>query len=169
MCVELLAGSLLTPQGVPRVIRSLGIVYEVLAALPNDSEAAAPSLLSYVFFPVSQILQRNPPTALPAELRLAILRVLRALVQHWQGAEAVRVREQVWRLAVGWWKSRESLGASEETERVWIQVVQTCASLRDPDLDDGRRQLCDGMRGLLDQDTFLPILGETFSTLIGSS
>jgi len=168
VCVELLAGSLLSPQGVPRVIRSLSTVYEVLATLPSDSEAAAPSLLSYVFFPVSQILQRNPPAALSAELRLAILRVLCALVEHWQGGEAVQVREQVWRLAIGWWKSRESLGGTEEAERVWVQVVHTCAALPDSDLDDGRRQLCAGMRALLDQDTFLPVLGETFSVLIGA-
>lgn len=79
ICVPLMANSELTAS-TSRLLTSLA---DELETVPAQSKPLKPSLLSYVFFPVSTLLRRNSLTALTDSALEPLLRVLGALAESW--------------------------------------------------------------------------------------
>ncbi|CDZ97908.1 Uncharacterized conserved protein [Phaffia rhodozyma] len=170
-CTLLLTCSLLTPENIPSAIKSLSQIHHILFTLPSPAETLTPSLTSYVFFPITQLLQRNPPRSVPPPIRIGVLRVLTVLVRYWSGEGRAAVREQIWKMAVSWWK----VGGLDTEEGIdaWIQGLREFAlgsSSGETELDFEREeaQLASQLEleGLVAREAFLPVLGETLHIMI---
>lgn len=91
------------------------------------------------------------------------------------------VREQVWKMMIGWWKVG-GLAEKEEGVKAWVACLDSIVRLPVPDESaeeevdiagleaDGTEKkagLQVEMKELVQRDSFLPVLGETLSLLIG--
>ena len=182
-CTSLLTSSPLTPQTLPAALTALHHINLILTTLTTPAETLTQSLISYIFFPITQLLQRNPPTSLPPPIREGILNVLAVLVRHWHGEGRMGVREQVWKMMIGWWKVG-GLAEKEGGVKAWVACLDSIVRL--PSSDDSEEDEVDvaGLEGngtekkarlgaemkeLVQRESFLPVLGETLSLLIGQS
>ena len=80
------------------LIRSL---HSAITSLPRSS--LQPSLINYVLFPITQILQQTSPSQLPDSLLEAIFQLLAYVVDAWQGCEGGMDKtalEQLWRFTI---------------------------------------------------------------------
>ncbi|KIK97554.1 hypothetical protein PAXRUDRAFT_10113 [Paxillus rubicundulus Ve08.2h10] len=100
ICVPLLEKSQLTPSNVSVVLELLSALEQTLKE--NTGLALSTNLVSYVFFPVSTILRRNPSNNIPDQVLERLLTVLAILCNSW------------------WWNC--------ELE-VWSQVFMLCGSI----------------------------------------
>ncbi|KAF8846063.1 hypothetical protein BDN67DRAFT_918126 [Paxillus ammoniavirescens] len=100
ICVPLLEKSQLTPPNVSVVLQLLSALEQTLKEYTGS--ALSTNLVSYVFLPVSAILQRNPSNNIPDQVLERLLTVLAILCNSW------------------WWNC--------ELE-VWSQVFMLCGSI----------------------------------------
>ncbi|KAI0963918.1 hypothetical protein AcW1_000871 [Taiwanofungus camphoratus] len=101
-CVPLLGNSRLTPASAPNVSKLLAELHSTLQEARASGYALKPSLISYVFFPLSSILRRNSLSSIPDQVLERILIVLGILCDSW------------------WW---------DLDEPTWEQIFMLCGAI----------------------------------------
>lgn len=108
--------------------------------------------------------------------------MLAVLVRNWHGDGRLAVREQIWKMMIGWWKVG-GLADKESGVKAWVACLDGIVRLpvqdetADQEVDvaelgqdeGGEKDLEAELRELVRRDSFLPVLGETLSLLIGQS
>lgn len=158
----------------PTATKSLTLIHRTLASLPSPGDILTPSLTSYIFFPITQLLQRNPPRSIPPAVRIGVLDVLSILVLHWMGDGRASVREQIWKMAVSWWKAGGL--ESEQGVSAWVGCMKHLALTPngsdraefDLELEANLAALQTEMVEFVGRESFLPVLGETVHISIGT-
>lgn len=94
--MPLLGASRLTPASVSATSRLLEDLIKILNEIPSENLTS--NLISYVFLPLSTILQRNSSAEIPDQILEKILIALKLLVESWWWACDVKVWEQIFML-----------------------------------------------------------------------
>ncbi|KAF8203805.1 hypothetical protein BJ912DRAFT_941110 [Pholiota molesta] len=81
VCVPLLGASRLTPASVSATSRLLEDLIKILNEIPSENLTS--NLISYVFLPLSTILQRNSSAEIPDQILEKILIAFKLLVESW--------------------------------------------------------------------------------------
>ncbi|KIJ45064.1 hypothetical protein M422DRAFT_251263 [Sphaerobolus stellatus SS14] len=96
ICVPLLQHTLLTPQAIPATSSLLTDLYNLLSTLRAASNASlTPGTLDYVFFPIVQLIKRNPLATIPDVIIEKLMLVLGVLFEEWWWACEIDVWEQM--------------------------------------------------------------------------
>ncbi|EIN13941.1 hypothetical protein PUNSTDRAFT_110095 [Punctularia strigosozonata HHB-11173 SS5] len=91
-CVPLLAHSLLTPSSSVIASRCLS---EIINVLQQNRKSLTAPIISYVFFPLSTILRRNPPSAIPDHVFEKTLIIIGIICDVWWWDCDIKVWEQL--------------------------------------------------------------------------
>ncbi|KDR85468.1 hypothetical protein GALMADRAFT_132161 [Galerina marginata CBS 339.88] len=95
-CVPLLGASRLTPASNAATSALLVELIKTLSEIPPENLTS--NLISYVFLPLSTILQRNSSAEIPNQILEKILVVLRFLLESWWWSCDIKIWEQVFML-----------------------------------------------------------------------
>ncbi|KZO96381.1 hypothetical protein CALVIDRAFT_563876 [Calocera viscosa TUFC12733] len=180
-CVALLGKSLLSPASTPTVLSLLSTLQDTLTPLLRTPNVLTPSLISYVFFPLSTILRRNPSSAIPDQVLERVLRCLSLLWEEWYWScePAAGEWEQCWMLAgsvllgLGDEKGDKGKGRARDEETKDAAVRLLLALLRARNADESRHDPTATERAAelrtLALSKHLPLLGQTLSSLLDTS
>ncbi|KAH9065822.1 ARM repeat-containing protein [Lactarius vividus] len=116
VCVPLLENSLLTPVVVPRVLSLLQELQERLQKFHDNGSTFSPSLVSYIVFPLTSLLRRNEPTAIPDRILELILVSLRILCEDWWWYCDLQSWEQLFMLCSTFVGNIEGKGKGKERD-----------------------------------------------------
>jgi hypothetical protein len=116
VCVPLLENSLLTPAVVPRVLSLLRELQELLQKIHDNGPTFSPSLVSYIVFPLTSLLRRNEPTAIPDRILELILLSLRILCEDWWWYCDLQSWEQLFMLCSTFVGNIEGKGKGKERD-----------------------------------------------------
>ncbi|KAF9454121.1 ARM repeat-containing protein [Macrolepiota fuliginosa MF-IS2] len=97
-CVALLGSASLTSSSIPNCLRYLNDLASILQTHCIELPQLSPSLVSYIFFPVSSILQRNAPSTIPDQILEKIFVVLGFLSESWWWHCEIAIWEQIFML-----------------------------------------------------------------------
>ncbi|KAF9486308.1 hypothetical protein BDN70DRAFT_821861 [Pholiota conissans] len=180
VCVPLLGASRLTQTSIAATSHLLGDLIKILNEIP--SENLKPNLISYVFLPLSTILQRNASADIPDQILEKILIALRLLAESWWWTCDVKVWEQIFMLcgAVvsgieakphGKGKSRD-----DETKEAALQCLITLLRPRTPaeaikrlliatEADDRLLEFQEHAQS----QKFIPVIGQTLDSIMTSA
>ncbi|KZT62601.1 hypothetical protein CALCODRAFT_513889 [Calocera cornea HHB12733] len=180
-CVALLGKSLLSPASTPTVLSLLSTLQDTLTTLLHTPHILTPSLISYVFFPLSTILRRNPSSAIPDQVLERVLRCVSLLWEEWYWVcePTAGEWEQCWMLGgsvllgLGDEKGEKGKGRARDDETKDAAVRLLLALLRERDLDTSRHDTTTTERAAefrsLALSKHLPLLGQTLSSLLDTS
>ena len=168
--------SLLTPATVPTVS---ALISDLLKAFQEIDSAAqlTPSLVSYIFFPLSTILRRNPPSAIPDQLLEKLFVAMTFLCDHWWWTCEMAVWEQVFMLCGAVIGGIESKGKGKDRDEETKKAVARCLSalLRERTETEATERLfpadradarCAEFVKYAQNPRFVPILGQTLNTFL---
>jgi hypothetical protein len=116
VCVPLLENSLLSPVVIPRVLSLLQELKQLLQKLHDNGTTFSPSLLSYVVFPLTSLLRRNEPAAMPDRILELILLSLRILCEDWWWYCDLQIWEQLFMLCSTFVGNAEGKGKGKERD-----------------------------------------------------
>ncbi|KAH9178796.1 ARM repeat-containing protein [Lactarius sanguifluus] len=116
VCVPLLENSLLTPVVIPRVLSLLQELQERLQKFHDNGSTFSPSLVSYIVFPLTSLLRRNEPTAIPDRILELILLSLRILCEDWWWYCDLQSWEQLFMLCSTFVGNIEGKGKGKERD-----------------------------------------------------
>ncbi|KAF5368432.1 hypothetical protein D9758_002254 [Tetrapyrgos nigripes] len=176
-CVPLLSASTLTPASVPSVLKLLDGLLTTLRDLRSSGTTLNASLISYTFFPISSILRRNPPSAIPDQVLEKIFLILALLCEDWWWFCEVNVWEQIFMLCGSVIGGIESKGKGKDRDDETKEAAAQClfALLRPRDDDTGPftpSQVQSRTRILKEHaqsSSFIPILGQTLNSILLST
>ncbi|KAF9535670.1 armadillo-type protein [Crepidotus variabilis] len=117
VCVPLMGVTRLTATTAQKTIGLLSELIQVLNTIPDERMNS--SLISYVFLPLSSILQRNTSAELPDQVLERILKVLGLLSESWWWNCDLRVWEQIFMLCgavIGGIENKGGKGKSRDDE-----------------------------------------------------
>lgn len=168
--------SLLTPATVPAVSR---LVSDLLNTLQETNSAAqlTSSLISYIFFPLSTILRRNPPSAIPDQLLEKIFMAMSSLCDSWWWTCELAVWEQVFMLCGAVIGGIESKGKDKDRDEETKKAAARCLSalLRERTASEASERMFPAERAVTrraefveyaQSPKFVPILGQTMNTFL---
>ncbi|KAJ2930495.1 hypothetical protein H1R20_g6592, partial [Candolleomyces eurysporus] len=178
VCVPILGSSKLTPSTIPVVSSHLSQLVQLLREL--DPLASNPAFISYVFFPLSSILQRNLSSEIPDQILEKILISLGILCENWWWSCEPKIWEQVFMLCgavVGGLESKgKERARDEETKEAAIRCMLALLHERSPEDAVARslpaeeahtRSLT--FRDLTRSARFVPIIGQTIDSLLATA
>ncbi|EPQ60349.1 hypothetical protein GLOTRDRAFT_102141 [Gloeophyllum trabeum ATCC 11539] len=180
ICVPLLGNSSLTPSSIPNVFRLLVELLNTLDDIGASGFILTPSLISYVFFPISTILRRNPSREIPDQILEKILGILFFLSETWWWDCDIRTWEQVFLLSSAILTGMESKGKgrmrSDETKAAAIQCLLALLRERNGEErikfrrppDNERARLLE-IQGHIQSAQFIPVLGQTLDSSLMTS
>jgi hypothetical protein len=96
VCVPLMGASHLTPATFKTSIGLLDHLIRLVREIPPESLSS--NLISYIFLPLSTILQRNSSDDIPDQILEKIISILALLVESWWWTCDVKVWEQIFML-----------------------------------------------------------------------
>ncbi|KAH9081731.1 ARM repeat-containing protein [Lactarius deliciosus] len=178
VCVPLLENSLLTPVVIPRVLSLLQELQERLQKFHDNGSTFSPSLVSYIVFPLTSLLRRNEPTAIPDRILELILLSLRILCEDWWWYCDLQSWEQLFMLCSTFVGNIEGKGKGKERDDESKEAAICCliALTRKRGMESLPTSL---QAGSSHADTifskflvhtrsakFVPILGQTLNALI---
>ena len=178
VCVPLLENSLLSPVVIPRVLSLLQELQKLLQKFHDNGSTFSPSLVSYVVFPLTSLLRRNEPTAIPDRILELILLSLRILCEDWWWYCDLQSWEQLFMLCSTFVGNIEGKGKGKERDDESKEAAICC--LITLTRKRGMESLPTSLQaGSFHADTifskflahvrsarFIPILGQTLNTLI---
>ncbi|KAJ3548867.1 hypothetical protein NMY22_g1100 [Coprinellus aureogranulatus] len=178
ICVPLLGNSKLQPSTIPTVSSLLSQLIQALRELPPPSFTT--SLISYVFFPLSSILQRNLSAEIPDQILEKVLIALALLCEGWWWTCELKIWEQIFMLCgavVGGMESKgKERARDEETKEAAIRCLLALLHERTP--QDALDRLLPEQRAaertseLLDlshSQKFIPVIGQTIDSVLGTA
>ncbi|KAF8633029.1 hypothetical protein AX15_001619 [Amanita polypyramis BW_CC] len=176
ICVLLMGTSLLIPATVPSVS---ALVSDLLKAFQEiDSPAhLTPSLISYIFLPLSTILRRNPPSAIPDQLLEKMFMAMAFLCDNWWWTCEMAVWEQVFMLCGAVIGGIESKGKGKDRDDETKKAAAQCllVLLRDRTDSEALQRSFPADRGQIrkvefvkraQDPKFVPILGQTLNSVL---
>lgn len=152
---------------------------QLLGDIP--SEYLFQNLISYIFFPLSSILQRNPSSQIPDQILEKILRILALLVESWWWTCDIKVWEQIFMLCgavIGDIKSKDTKEKSrdDETKEAAASCLNALLRPRSSKEALGRHLLADQPKERLFElqfhvqtSSFIPVIGQSLDSLLVSS
>lgn len=177
--MPLLGASRLAPSATPAVSALLSNLVNILNDIP--SEELTSNLISYVFLPLSTILQRNASADIPDQLLEKVFDALSLLVNSWWWSCDIKVWEQIFMLSgsvIGGIESKTSGKAKsrdDETKTAATSCLLALLRTRSPEEAAQRSLLpadADDRIFELQQHTqsprFVPIIGQTLDAVLGS-
>ncbi|KAK2461545.1 hypothetical protein APHAL10511_006008 [Amanita phalloides] len=176
ICVPLMGTSLLTPATVPGVSALVSDLMNALQKIDSPTQLT-PSLISYIFFPLSTILRRNPPSAIPDQLLEKIFMTMTFLCDNWWWTCEMAVWEQVFMLCGAVIGNVESKGKGKDRDDETKKAAAHClfALLRDRTDSEAlqRLLLADKAQSrraefveYAQNARFVPILGQTLNSFL---
>ena len=174
-----MAATRLTPDSFKTTNRLLSDLLQILKAIP--SEDLSENLISYVFLPMSSILQRNSSSEIPDQILEKILRLLSLLMESWWWTCDLKIWEQVFILCgaiVGGIERRGGKGKTrdDETREAAVSSLSSLLRPRTPEeaiqrqipTNEAEKRL-EALRNHAQSSTFIPIIGQTLDSLLNSS
>src|SRR5260221_718228 len=179
VCVPLMGASLLTPATFKTNVDLLNHLIQVMREIPPESLSA--NLISYIFLPLSTILQRNSSDEIPDQILEKILTILGLLVENWWWTCDVKVWEQIFMLCGAVIAGIESKGIKgkvrdDETKEAAVSCLKSL--IRTRTAEEATRRCLPAMEieNRLSElqlhalsPTFVPIVGRTMETVLQSS
>ncbi|TFY81993.1 hypothetical protein EWM64_g2023 [Hericium alpestre] len=180
ICVTLLGNSLLTPSNASQVLSLLSDLHQILQRLQNEKQALSPQLLSYTVFPLTSILQRNAPSAIPDRVLEKLLLVLSTLCENWWWYCDQKTWEQLFMLCGAVIGDIEGKGKGKARDDETKEAAVNCliSLTRERDENEAPEVIASGgaPRNVLMQfqahaqsPKFIPILGQTIDALMRSA
>ena len=179
MCVPLLGASRLSPGSLSKTSGHLNDLIQVLSKIP--SEQLNSNLISYVFLPVSTVLQRNSSSEIPDGILEKIFTVLMFLAESWWWTCDVKVWEQIFMLSgsvIGGIENKGGEGKSrdDETKAAAMLTLKTILRPRAPE-EAFKRSLptmeaeerLSELQGLTKDSKFIPIIGQTLDATLNTT
>ena len=177
ICVPLLEKSQLALPNVTAVLQLLSALEDTLG---QHSEPALPAnLASYVFFPLSTILRRNPSNNIPDQVMEKLLRVLATLSCSWWWTGELEVWSQMFMLCSSIIGGLEGKGKGKDRSDETKEAAAQCllALLRERADSDAPRdaQGRSAQQRLAQIQThahsarFLPVIGQTVDFLMSTA
>ena len=172
--------SRLTNKNIPQVLELLSNLSSLLKKLDEDRVWLKPALISYTFFPLQTILNRNDSPSIPDQVLEGILNVLELLFRWWWWTCEEGIWEQVLMLAgevAGLGTNGKGRERDDETKDAAVRLI--LCLLRDRSTDccdegsqDGNRSSYDASMRLSDLQThaqsekLVIVLGEILIALL---
>lgn len=174
ICVPLLEKSQLVPPNVSVVLQLLSALEDTLRQ--HSESALSANLASYVFFPLSTILRRNPSNNIPDQVMEKLLRVLATLCGSWWWTGELEVWSQMFMLCSSIIGSLEGKGKgkdrSDETKeaaaRCLLALLRERADSEAPLEAQGSsaQQRLAQFQAQAHSTRFLPVIGQTVDSLL---
>ncbi|KAF9245813.1 armadillo-type protein [Melanogaster broomeanus] len=174
ICVPLLEKSQLTPQNVSLVLRLLSALEQTLKHHPQTTLST--NLVSYVFFPISTILRRNPNNNIPDQVLEKLLAVLAILCNSWWWNCELEVWSQIFMLCGSVIGGIEGKGKGKARDDETKEAAARClfVLLRDRrdseastgDLEDLAQRRLVQLQAHVQTTRFMPIIGQTIDSLL---
>ncbi|EKM61257.1 uncharacterized protein PHACADRAFT_134689 [Phanerochaete carnosa HHB-10118-sp] len=178
ICVPLVAKSHLAPSTIPEVSSLLTQLIETLRDAERQRRQFKPSLISYIFFPISSILRRTTNAAVPDQVLEKLLTVLSILCDHWWWDMDVPTWEQIFMLCSAITGGLDGKGKgkrrADEAIEAAAQCLWTLLRERPPDEDPAgpssrANDIFTTFRSHSQTRPFIPILGQTVNSLLDAS
>ncbi|KAJ8523279.1 hypothetical protein ONZ45_g189 [Pleurotus djamor] len=178
ICVPLLGTSSLSPASIPTVLKLLDELHNALQSIISSEESLGPSLISYVFFPLSTILRRNAPSVIPDRVLEKVFICLAVIVDAWWWNCDLDVWEQLLILCGSVVTGLENKERRRDEETVTAAVQCLLTLLRERTIEDALRHTytlleAESRLHVLQERSkspkLLPILGQTLSALLDTA
>lgn len=177
VCVPLMANSQLTPATIPVVSRLLSEIVAILHRTQEAGAALRPSVVSYVFFPLSTIMRRNAISSIPDHIMEKIFIALDHLCESWWWDFDETTWEQIFMLCGAVLGGIDNKGKGkvrdDETKEAATRCLYTILRERSPDEDPigvailpRCERVSAKFRSHAQTKTFIPILGQTVNSLL---
>ncbi|KAK0505667.1 armadillo-type protein [Armillaria luteobubalina] len=174
VCVPLLGSAVLTPTSVPTASKLLSELIFALRTIKSSESVLSESLISYTFFPISTILQRNTSTVIPDQILEKIFVVLEILCDDWWWSCEVSIWQQMFMLSGAVLGGMEGNGKAKERDDETKEAAARClfTLLRVRTEEDERihsnfaEQRLTLFREHARTEKFVPILGQTLNSLL---
>ncbi|KAF7436503.1 hypothetical protein PC9H_003336 [Pleurotus ostreatus] len=176
ICVPLLNAYLLTPSSIPQTLHLLKNLHDELRAVTASGDSIPPSLAGYVFFPLSSILRRNAPLAIPDQVMEKVLLNLSILIDAWWWSCDLGVWEQMVMLCGAVVSGMENRNRDEETKTAAARCL--LALLRERTAEEAVQRAYASTRSaerLLEfqqharSPKLVPIIGQTLNALLDTA
>ena len=175
--MPLMANSQLTPTTIPLVSKLLSEIMTILQRIQEAGAALRPSVVSYVFFPMSTIMRRNTLSSIPDQILEKIFIVLSHLCESWWWDFDETTWEQMFMLCGAVLGGIDSKGKGkvrdDETKEAATRCLYTILRERSPDEDPigvaippRCERISAKFRSHAQIKTFIPILGQTVNSLL---
>ncbi|KAH9486499.1 TELO2-interacting protein 1-like protein [Psilocybe cubensis] len=177
-CVPLLGASRLTPASHAETSARLSQIIQILGEIPP--EKLTTNLISYVFLPLTTLLQRNASADIPNQILEKILIALKLLVDSWWWTCDIKIWEQIFMLCgavVGELDMKSDTNKSQkrddETKDAATRCI--CSLIRPRDGEEAAKRgilpnVPDERLALFQAHTqnpkFTPVVGQTLDSLI---
>lgn len=166
VCTALLRQTLITPATASSTTSTLGDLVRILQNAP--STALTPSLIQYVFFPLSHLLRRNNIATLPNHLLERVFLAFALLAETWYWTCEPEVWEQLVMLASAVLAGLDTTTRDEET---YLSAARTLRALirspdPDPELEFDAQARFDILVHRAQSPRTLPVLGKTLDALL---
>lgn len=173
-CVPLLAKSLLTPSIIPETNKLLDELLFKLQDVQASEHPLTPPLISYVFFPLSSLLRRNPLANIPDQTLEKILANLAVLCEAWWWDMDEATWEQIFMFCSAVIGGMDGKGKGKMRDDEALDAAARCLYAllrkRDDDKDSLRMRRATAKFSTLQAHArrvvFIPILGQTLNTLL---
>ncbi|KAK7694967.1 hypothetical protein QCA50_002155 [Cerrena zonata] len=175
LCVPLSDQSYLTPDSIPKVSKLLRELISVLHQTQSNGSILKPSLISYVFFPISTVFRRNPMHTIPDQVLEQLFTILALLCESWWWTMDEAVWEQLFLLSGAVIGGLEGKGKekqrSDETKEaavkcLWALVHERSPNDASPDSQGHASNILAKFRKFTQQPKFIPIMGQTIDSLL---
>ena len=177
ICVLLLEKSHLAPPNVSVVLRLLSALEDTLGQ--HSESPLSANLASYIFFPLSTILRRNPSSDIPDQVMERLLNVLAFLCRSWWWTGDLQVWSQMFMLCSSIIGSLGGKGKSKDRSDETKEAAARClfALLRErPDSESPpEAHDCSAQQRLAQFQThahstrFLPVIGQSVDSLLSTA
>ena len=174
-----MGASLLTPATFKTNVDLLNHLIQVMREIPPESLSA--NLISYIFLPLSTILQRNSSDEIPDQILEKILTILGLLVENWWWTCDVKVWEQIFMLCGAVIAGVESKGVKgkfrdDETKEAAVSCLKSLVRTRTAEEATRRCLPTMEIENRLSElqlhalsPAFVPVVGRTMETVLQSS
>ncbi|KAF8140571.1 armadillo-type protein [Boletus edulis] len=177
ICVPLLEKSQLASPNVSDVLHLLSALEDILRQ--HSKPALSANLASYVFFPLSTILRRNPSNSIPDQVMERLLGVLATLCCSWWWTGELEVWSQMFMLCssiIGGLEGKgKSKGRSDETKEAAAQCLlallrERADSEAPPEVQsNSAQQRLAQFQAHAHSPRFLPVIGQTVDYLLATA
>lgn len=175
--MPLLEKSQLAPPNVSVVLQLLSALEDTLGRHPESTLSA--NLVSYIFFPLSTILRRNPSSNIPDQVMERLLDILAFLCASWWWIGDLEIWSQIFMLCSSIIGGLEGKGKgkvrSDETKEAAARCLFALLRERADSEVPPEAQNCSGQQRLVQFQThaqstrFLPVVGQTVDSLLSTA
>ncbi|KAL0579443.1 hypothetical protein V5O48_002549 [Marasmius crinis-equi] len=174
ICVSLLSTSVLAPSTIPSVLKHLAELVNTLRSIRSSGIMLNKSLISYIFFPLSSILKRNPSSAIPDQVLEKMFVALGILCDDWWWECELETWDQIFMLCGSVVGGIEAKGKGkdrdDETKAAAAQCLFALLRSRADDIGDftpdKALQRLQNLREHATSAQFMPILGQTLNSIL---